>query len=492
MRLIPARTDSYKLSHWKQYPPQVEHVYSYLESRGGMFPQTPFFGLQYYLLEYLTGQRVTLKEISRMEELTAAHMGPGIFNRDGWMHILEKHGGRLPIRIEAVPEGTRVETNNVLMTVENTDPRVPWLTSYLETLLLKVWYPTTVAALSWHTRCVIADYLEKTGDLAGLEFKLHDFGYRGVSSEESAGLGAAAHLLSFQGTDTLAGIELLNWYYANRSGWSAGVPMPGFSIPAAEHSTVTAWGRQREGDFFKHMLDTFPGLVAVVADTYDVYTAASQIVGGRLREQILSRAPGQGLVFRPDSGDPVEVVCDVLRRLGEAFGTETNDKGYKVLPPQIRVIQGDGVNYHSIQGILNAMKARGWSADNIAFGMGGKLLQGVNRDTQKFAFKASNVVFQNAVAGEPPVSLGIRKEPITDPEKRSKKGLLALMYTGSEFRTVETEDPNRFMGNRLQQVFMNGSIGQPTTLEKIRETIRRPNYVEGIVRATTSRQTEAS
>jgi len=245
------RTDSYKFTHWKQYPPNTTAIYSYLESRGGMFPATVFFGLQYYLKAYVQGPVFTEQDIAQADEFCRQHFGRDLFNRYGWTRLLQKHGGCLPVRIRAVPEGSVVSNLNVLATIENTDPDFPWLTNYLETLLLKVWYPTTVATLSREIKKIIKGFLVRTGDPALLPFKLHDFGYRGVSSEETAAIGGAAHLVNFMGTDTVAGIILLQDYYHTKS-------MPGFSIPASEHSTITAWGKEHELDAYRNMLTAYP------------------------------------------------------------------------------------------------------------------------------------------------------------------------------------------------------------------------------------------
>src|SRR5215472_11304053 len=250
-RNLILQTDSYKFTHWKQYPPGTEFVYSYLESRGGMFAQTLFFGLQYYLKEYLQGQVATEQDVAEAQSFVDQHLGPGLFNREGWLHIVRNHGGRLPVAIKAVEEGSIVDVQNVLMTIENTDPACWWLPNYLETLLLKVWYPITVATLSRAIRRVFLAALERSGDPALIDFKLHDFGYRGVSSEETAGIGAAAHLVNFKGTDTVAGIRILRKYYESRD-------MEGFSIPAAEHSTITSWGRENEARAYENMLAQFP------------------------------------------------------------------------------------------------------------------------------------------------------------------------------------------------------------------------------------------
>src|SRR5713101_2471670 len=346
------RTDSYKFTHWKQYPAGTAHVYSYVESRGGMFSELVFFGLQYYLKQYLHGPVFDQSDIEEADDFCSQHFGrAGYFNRAGWEYVLSKHGGRLPLKIMAVPEGSVIPVLNVLMTVENTDPSCPWLTNYLETLLLKVWYPITVATLSREIKKSFAGFLERTGDPSLLPFKVHDFGYRGVSSEETAALGSAAHLVSFQGTDTVAGICLLRQFYQARE-------MPGFSVPAAEHSTITAWGRDAESDAFENMLRQFPeGLVACVSDSYDILQACAEIWGNKLRQLVLDR--NGVLVIRPDSGDPKRVLLDVFEVLGERFGYSVNAKGYKVLNPKVRVIQGDGVNYWTINDILSAITRAG-------------------------------------------------------------------------------------------------------------------------------------
>jgi len=214
---IMTLSDSYKVTHWKQYPEDTETVYSYFESRGGEFDSTRFFGLQYLLLKYLTGRVVKYDKLIFAQHLIDQHLGKGFFNYDGWNYIAEKHAGFLPIRIKAVPEGTLVPTGNILMSIENTDPEVPWLTNWVETLLVQTWYPTTVATNSYYIKDNIREYLEETGDPDGLLFKLHDFGFRGSTSVESSAIGGAAHLTNFLGTDTMSALVMLNDYY-NHSG----------------------------------------------------------------------------------------------------------------------------------------------------------------------------------------------------------------------------------------------------------------------------------
>lgn len=453
-RNLVLATDSYKFTHWKQYPPGTEFVYSYLESRGGMFGQVVFFGLQYYLERYLSGVVVTEEDVSEARRFVDQHLGPGMFNYEGWMHIVHRHGGRLPVMIKAVAEGSVVDVSNVLMTIENTDPVCYWLPNYLETLLLKVWYPITVGTLSRAIRRVILSALERSGDPSLIDFKLHDFGYRGVSSEETAGIGAAAHLINFKGTDTVAGIRVLQQFYGSHE-------MEGFSVPAAEHSTITSWGREHEAEAYRNMLTQFPGgLVAVVSDSYNVYNASEKIWGELLREQVLAR---EGiLVVRPDSGIPRETVLKVLQILGDKFGYEMNGKGYRVLNPKVRVIQGDGVNFWTIQDMLMAINRAGWSADNITFGMGGALLQQLNRDTQKFAFKTSNVT----VNGK---DREVFKDPVEGHDKMSKRGRLALHFSNGAWSTHRIAKGEVDADDRLEPVFRDGEVLKTQTVAQIRE-----------------------
>ncbi len=443
-------TDSYKLTHWKQYPPGTTQVYSYFESRGGMFQEVVFFGLQYFL-KNLEGQVVTAEKIDEAEQIAELHLGDKkLFNRAGWEYILKEHGGRLPIKIKAVPEGTVVSTHNVLITVENTDPNCYWLTNYLETYLVQTWYPTTVATLSMNMKKRILGYLEETGNPELADLKLHDFGFRGVSSVESAGIGGGAHLVNFKGTDTIEALVFLRNYY--------GAKMAGFSIPAAEHSTITSWGRENEAKAMENMLDQFPeGLVAVVSDSFNIFEACRGIWGEKLRDKVLNR--DGTVIVRPDSGDPPKVVLEVLNILGEKFGYTVNKKGYKVLNGHVRVIQGDGIDYEMTGSILETMKKNGWSADNIAFGMGGALLQKLNRDTQKFAFKCASVV----VDGQ---ERDVYKQPVTDPGKNSKAGRLKLVLRDGSLITASQKAEGE---DQLVAVFNNGKVLREYNLEEVRK-----------------------
>lgn len=450
-------TDSYKVSHFKQYPPGTERIYSYFESRsGGKYPAICFFGLQYFLETYLAGQVVTQEKIDAAADLFRLHFGSDVFHREGWEYILQTHDGRLPVAIKAVSEGSIVPENNVLMTVENTDPQAYWLTNWLETLLVQVWYSSTVATQSRAMKQVILNYLTATGDPALIDFKLHDFGFRGVTCPEQSALGSAAHLVNFQGTDSIPGLLLARKYY--------GCQMAGFSIPAAEHSTITSWGEDHEVDAMRNMLMAYPtGMMACVSDSFDIFRACSDYWGGILKDQVLAR--DGVLVVRPDSGDPPTVVVEVLKRLGAAFGETLNSKGFRVLHPKVRVIQGDGIDFAMLEKILGALQEAGWSADNIAFGSGGGLLQKVNRDTQRFAFKCSSAV----VSG---VARDVYKRPVTDQGKKSKAGRMKLISRpDGNVQTVREDEAPR-QEDLLQEVFRNGTIVRRHTFDEVRNRAR--------------------
>jgi nicotinamide phosphoribosyltransferase len=441
-------TDSYKLSHYKQYPPGTEKVFSYIESRGGVFDNTLFFGLQKALIE-LNQNFPTWQDFEEAKELTVQHGVP--FNEQGWKELIEL--GYFPLEIRAVQEGNVIPTQNALVTVVNTDPRFFWLTSYLETSLLRaVWYPTTVATLSFECKKVINRYMQATCDsLDGLGFKLHDFGARGVSSEESACIGGAAHLVNFQGTDTLSAVRFARDYY------DAGIS--GFSIPATEHSTITSWGKPHELDAYRNVLEQFPdGLVACVSDSYDIFNAVSHLWGSTLKDAVVERSGT--LVIRPDSGDPEEILPILLETLAQKFGYTVNHKGYKVLSDKVRLIQGDGINLQSLSLILEILTAKGWSTENIAFGMGGGLLQQLNRDTLKFAMKNSAALVKGKWQD-------VYKDPITDHGKRSKKGILDLQ-NGKTVRITAAELFTERQGSDLQVVYRNGKLINKMTFKQIR------------------------
>lgn len=449
-------TDSYKASHFLQYPPNTTRAFFYLESRGSDrdWNETVFFGLQYLLKNYFL-EPFTQAMVEEAREVIRAHGLP--FNYDGWTNLIKKHHGKLPLRIRAVAEGAIVPLHNVLMTVETTDDEFAWVGSWFETQLLRIWYSITVATQSYQIKKDVYKFLSETADDADAEiaYKVHDFGSRGVSSRETAAIGGAAHLVNFMGTDTMTALLLHRKFYH--------APMAGFSIPAAEHSTITSWGRDNEAQAYRNMLKQFAkpnALVAVVSDSWNIYNAVERIWGEQLKQEVVDS--GATVVIRPDSGEPVEVVSRVAQILGEKFGFDVNSKGYKVLK-NVRIIQGDGVNQDSIKAILQRLKDEGFSASNVAFGIGGSLLQRVNRDTLKFAYKCSAIVTNGELRE-------VYKQPITDSGKASKKGRLDLILNDGKYETVKIEDAETIAAenSQLQIVFENGELLIDDNLEAIR------------------------
>ena len=452
-------TDSYKLGgHWKQYIEGMKKISSYLESRGGKFPKTLFFGLQYYLLEYLEGVVVTMEDVEEANEFAKKHFGQDIFNKKGWEYIVKRHGGKLPVRIKAVKEGSLVPVSNVLMTIENTDPNCYWLTNVLETLLMKLWYPITVASNGFYSKRIISEYLIRTGgNTDSLAFKLHDFGYRGVSSEETAGIGGMSHLVNFKGTDTIKGVLFAKEYYSE--------DMAGFAVPASEHSVACTFGVTKEEEYFLNMLKQHPtGIVSIVSDTYNVFDFV-KTMSTKYRKKIMEREGT--VVFRPDSGHPVEVNARLINLLWNKFGGDYVD-GFKLLDSHVRLIQGDGIDINMIDQILHMGELKGYSADNWVLGSGGGLLQKFDRDTNKFAIKAS--YGEREVKGKV-IGFPISKDPITSSGKRSKGGRLKLHNTGDSFMTFTSEDTGNMFDSyvdSLELVFENGEIKRLQTFEEIR------------------------
>ena len=449
--------DSYKVGMFLQYPPKTEYVSSYIESRGSDDPdydESVFFGIQYWIKEYLM-KPVTIEDLDEAKVVFELHGEP--FPYDGWKYIIDEYDGFLPLTIEAVQEGSILPLSNVLAQVVNTDPKCYWLTTWVETSLLRtIWYATTVATNSRTIKKELKKFYDKSGSVQGLDFKLHDFGSRGVSSKESAGIGGLAHLVNFMGTDTIESVMFGRKYY--------NIDMAGFSIPASEHSTITTWGKDNENKAFENMLNQFTDypIIACVSDSYNIYNAVDEMWGKEFKDRILNG--NQTLVIRPDSGNPLTVPIIVIEKLMDKFGYSMNNKGYRTLPDNVRVIQGDGITKNSIKDILTNMDAHKLSLDNLAFGMGSGMLQQVNRDTLKFAMKASAICIDG-------IWSDVWKDPI-EGGKQSKRGILGLYHNeNTEWQTerkIEFSDPF----NGLKLVYINGISYLNDNFESIRNRAR--------------------
>ena len=448
--------DSYKVTHFNQYPQNTKKLYAYIEARNLNSEELIFFGLQAFVKKYLLNP-ITQDDIDEAEKFLLSHIG--VFNRDDWEYILNEHGGFLPIEIKSLDEGTVTNKKIPLLDITNTDEKVPWLVTYIETALLRsLWYPSSVATISREIKKIIFRYLDDTCTNFDdqLPFKLHDFGARGVSSYESSRIGGAAHLLNFLGSDTVEGAMFLKDYYDGTD--------ISYSIPASEHSTITAWGKDNENKAHENIINQFlleGKVIASVIDSYDTFETASKTISSELKEKIIN-SKGT-LVVRPDSGKLPDTIIELLNTLSseENFGYILNSKGYKELPSYIRVIQGDGVDKNSIEDILISMKENNYSAANITFGMGGALLQKLDRDTYSFAMKVSAIHDGNTWKD-------VYKEPSNDKTKNSRRGRFAIVQN-DELEVVDLEKLNQT--NLLKTRYKDGKLYNETDLKVIRNKV---------------------
>lgn len=492
-RIFAMRTDGYKPSHWLFYQPGIQQMYDYLCSRGGLFDKLTFFGAQAMAMKYLCGRVITPDQVRRARKKYARYYGQdGIFNYAGWMDIAERLEGRLPMELWALPEGlTDVPVQTPMMAYFNIDPKYDFvakdiqngiwplgdplhafLTGYLEPLHFKVWNPITVCSLSNHIKRVIYDFLVKTGTPADIIWKLHDFGYRGVSSEESAEIAGAAHLVNFWGTDTVPALDYVNEFYSDGVFDEDGDPTycAGYSVRATEHSVMEQLGPKGEPDIVRQILQACPtGIIAMVGDTYNIFQFADMI--GTEFHPIVCEREGV-VVIRPDSGEPIPTMMKVNWHLGEKFGYTINSKDYRVFGKEsdrslgkVKTLQGDKNDYAAVYNMCRAYEGAKWSLDNLAtFGMGGALLQASTRDTQKMKIALSNYVDKDGVWHD------VNKDPITDPGKYSKAGRFAVVYDANGnivTKTLKNGDPMP-EGNLLRPIYRFGEMLVHDKFETVR------------------------
>ncbi len=467
-------TDVYKMGHMEQYVPGCTKVYSYLQARSNRtFDKTVLFGAQYFAKEYLT-QPITNDHVTEFLRIRKAILGT-----DASDDVKEKLArlanlGFWPLEIKAVPEGTVIPTKNVLLTMTNTDPDFFWTVGFIESMLLKIWYPITVATTSFQYKVIVNRYFEKTVD-PGLfhlkPFMVHDFGYRGDSSEESSKLSGMAHLTSFTGSDTVPAFQAAVDYY-NVKPEATDLMV---SVPASEHSVMCSFGKDGELDAYRHMLKLYPtGICSIVSDTYDIYNVLT-VFAKTLKDDILKR---DGVtVFRPDSGNQEYVICGdptkdqnspegkgCLRLLDEMFGSTRNSKGFKQLNPKVGLIYGDGLYLQKYEKILERMMEMGYASSNLVIGVGG-ILRYHSRDTLGFAIKATKV----EVNGVP---RSIMKDPVTDKGKKSHTGYLRLDRSVSgEYVTTDNVTQEEEKGGVLVPIFRDGKLLVDDSLTTIRERV---------------------
>lgn len=441
------KSDSYKIGMKNQYPSGITEVYSFIESRGGKFDEVVLMGVKSFCDRYLNNP-LTKEDIRELEKFF--ELRPEPFDAQAFRALLDVNCGFLPLEIKALPEGTVVPVSVPMVTVKNTIPEAYWLTTLIETKLLSyVWYQTTVATLAREIKKKLKAANDKSSpDFQGIDFQLHNFGDRGAAPDDSAIYGGVAHLVSFMGTDSLAAVRHIQEVYREKG-------IFGYSVPASEHSIATAWGPDDgEVDYILHMIRTFKekfDIISVVADSYDVFEFTKKVATNpEIRAELADlEARDKRFVFRPDSGTPKEVLKGMFDIIEVHFPVTINSAGYKVLPPYLGVLWGDGVNFESIQQILDDVMDLGWASQNVVLGMGGQLVQaGINRDTNKFAMKASNVVING-------VEKGIAKDPITAAWKKSKKGKFSVIRDGGKLTWVEGENVE---GDLLEVVYKDGDF----------------------------------
>lgn len=462
-------TDVYKMSHMEMYAPGTTKVYSYLCARSDKnFNEVLYFGLQYYLKEYLSTK---LTPEMGEEFISYKTMITGECSEDVKHKIRSLCKlGYFPIKIKSIREGSIIPPKNALFTITNTLPEYYWVVGFVESLLIKVWYPTTVATCSLKYRRFVDAIWSETVDDSQLDnrfFAVHDFGYRGDTSEEGAGISGAAHLLNFLGSDTVLAHPFVDRYY-DASLLSKSVML---SVPASEHSVMCSYGRDNEFEGFSNIIDKYPkGIVSIVSDTFNVYTVLTDFVA-RLKDKILAR--NGTVVFRPDSGNPEYVICGdpnadpnspegkgCIRLLDEMFGSTVNSKGYKVLNPKVGLIYGDGMYFARYETVMNRLKSMGYAASNLVIGVGG-ILRNHSRDTLGFAIKATYV----EVNGE---SREIEKDPYTDKGKKSHKGLFKVSKEDGVWVTKDRASLEEEDGGLLELVFLDGELIQHHNFHNIR------------------------
>ncbi len=472
-------TDYYKVGHVFQYPEKTELVYSNLTPRKSRIKDVEemvFFGLQYFVKEYLVTyfnenffQQPKEKVMADYKRRIVTSLGEHLPSYD---HLSALHDlGYLPVEIKAIPEGSKVPMRVPCLTIVNTKAEFYWLTNFLETLLSAViWQPCTSATIAHAYRKLLKRYAEETGmPMDFVQWQGHDFSFRGMSSLETAVLSAMGHLLSFTGTDTIPTIDALEQYYnAN-----ADVELIGGSVAATEHSVMCSGSKDGELETFKRLItDVYPtGIVSIVSDTWDLWKVCTEYLPA-LKEVIVNR--NGKVVIRPDSGDPVKIICGdpegkteaerkgVVELLWDVFGGTITNKGFKLLDPHIGAIYGDSINIERATLICEGLKAKGF-ATQVVFGIGSYTYQYNTRDTFGTAMKATYVV----INGE---GREIFKNPVTDDgTKRSATGLLQVKKENDTYVLIDKVSWEEEQQSELKTVFKDGKLVKEFTLAEIRK-----------------------
>lgn len=489
MKILPVLLkDGYKVGHPFQYPKDTTLVYSNLTPRASRIrgvDEVVAFGFQYFVKEYLIDQfndnffaRPKDEVIRQYKRRIDNYLGPGV-NTD---HISALHDYRyLPLHVKAVPEGTVVPFRVPMLTIRNTVPEFFWLTNMVETLLSNVlWQASTSATTAFNYRKVFEKYAKETGaDKAFVPWQGHDFSFRGLSGVEAACVSGAGHLLSFTGTDTIPAIDFLEEYY----GADCESEVVGGSVPATEHSVMCMGLKDGELETFRRLItEVYPtGIVSIVSDTWDFWKVLTVYLP-ELREVVKGR--NGKVVIRPDSGDPVKIICGdpggytrveqqgAIRVLYDVFGGTRNAAGYLELDPHVGLIYGDSITPERQVEILERLKANGFASSNVVLGIGSYTYQYVTRDTYGFAMKAT---YGETKSGGPQA---IFKEPKTDDgTKNSARGLLGVFRDiaknpGQIYLEEDVDWATEELGiGLLQTIFRDGVPHNIQTLAEIRRRI---------------------
>lgn len=481
MRSIPVTSlkDFYKTDHRRQYPVGTEMVYSNLTPRGSRIPgidAVVVFGFQYFVKEYLINKynedffgRPKEEVVAQYKRRLDTSLGPDAVPVE---HIEALHDlGYLPLEIKALPEGSLCKMRVPMFTIKNTDKRFYWLTNDLETIIsLVTWGPINSATIAFEYKKLLTRFAEKTSDIPEfVQWQGHDFSMRGMFGLEAAVTSGAAHLISFNGTDTIPAIDFLEEYY----GADATKELIGGSVPATEHSVMCLGGQESELETFVRLLELYKtGILSVVSDTWDYWKVLTETLPA-IKDRVMAR-DGK-LVIRPDSGDPVDIICGDLNApsdspqgkgtvqlLWDLFGGTVNSKGYKQLDSHIGVIYGDSITLERALQILTRLEEAGVASTNIVFGIGSFTYQFNTRDTFGFAMKATYGIINGK-------GIEIFKTPKTDNGlKNSAKGLLMVNPDGS---LVECVDEATEQTGLLQTIFLDGKLVKEYTLQELRDRL---------------------
>lgn len=482
--------DGYKVDHRRQYPEGTGLVYSNWTPRKSRMDDVDgvvFFGLQYFIKKYLTEdfdthffKRPKAEVLREYRRRISAYLGPDAITYE---HVEALHDlGYMPIEIKALPEGMVVPFRVPMFTIKNTIPEFFWITNFLETILsCVIWMPCTSATIAFRYRKKLEGYARATGgDLGFVDWQGHDFSFRGMAGLEAAMMSGAAHLLSFTGTDTIPAIDFLEKYYNADSD----TELVGGSVPATEHSVMCMGTQDDEiGTFRRLVQDIYPaGIVSIVSDTWDYWQVITEYVP-RLKNEILAR--NGKVVIRPDSGDPVKIICGdpdaqpgtpeykgSVECLWETFGGTVSAEGFKLLDPHIGLIYGDSITLERCEAICRGLYEKGFASTNVVFGIGSYTYQHQTRDTFGFAMKAT----YGEVNGE---GREIFKSPKTDDgTKKSAKGLIKIegtshRITGMKDSVTAAEEAEGL----LQTVYKDGKLTKEFSLAEIRNLLKQQQPV---------------